>query len=193
MSSDEEEVVEQPSAKSMSLRIQKKLAGMTIKSKDKMKNYVDENTGELLDHLYELAVVELKDVKGAKKLLKDLVKIVVKLGILYSKSQFNEKELAIGDDLRKKFKHTVLTMISFNEVNFTFDGEHLVSSLDSCRVLLQKLIARHLTDKSKGRVDNVFSFYGQGEILAVLYSDKHEELRQKIMGCLSKMVEDKVL
>eukprot|EP00055_Hartaetosiga_balthica_P010864 m.47704 g.47704 ORF g.47704 m.47704 type:complete len:194 (-) comp7351_c0_seq1:117-698(-) len=193
MSSDEEEVEQQPSAKSMSLRLQKKFAGMTIKSKNKMKNYVDENTGELLDHLYELALVELEDAKGAKKLLKDLVKIVVKLGILYSKSQFNEKELEIGNDLRKKFKHTVLTMISFNEVDFTFDSDHLVTNLDSCRLLLQKLISRHLTDKSKGRVDNVFGFYGQADILTSLYSEKHTELRQKAMTCLSKMVEDNVL
>jgi hypothetical protein len=28
--------------------------------------------------------------------------------------------------------------------------------------LVQKLISRHLTDKSKGRVENVFGFYGSG-------------------------------
>lgn len=28
--------------------------------------------------------------------------------------------------------------------------------------MLQKLISRHLTDKSKGRVDNVFGYYGSG-------------------------------
>ena len=33
-----------------------------------------------------------------------MIKIVVKLSLLYQKSQFSAKELALGEDLRKKFK-----------------------------------------------------------------------------------------
>jgi acetylornithine deacetylase/succinyl-diaminopimelate desuccinylase-like protein len=63
-----------------------------------------------LDNLYDLALRELGEKKAAKKILKvchldvvmvgltptwlqDLVKIVVKLALLYQKSQFNQKEL----------------------------------------------------------------------------------------------------
>jgi hypothetical protein len=33
-----------------------------------------------------------------------MIKIVVKLSLLYQKSQFSAKELTLGEDLRKKFK-----------------------------------------------------------------------------------------
>lgn len=96
VSSGEEDVADVGTGKNsagMALRMQKKLLGMTIKSKGAVKNFVDENTGELLDNLFDLAVLELDDTKMAKKVLKDLIKLIVKLGLLYSKNQLNDVEL----------------------------------------------------------------------------------------------------
>ena len=80
--------------------------------------------------------------------------------------------------LRSKFKMMVLTMISYHDVAFTYDSAFLTARFVECKVcvrcgrqqsppqdLVQKLIARHLTDKSKGRVENVFTFYGGGVML----------------------------
>jgi len=178
----------------MALRVQKKLLGMTLKSKESIKSHIDDNTGVLLDKLYDVAYLKLGDKKAAKKVLKDLIKIVVKLGLLYQKGQFNSKELAFGEELRKKFKQCVLTMISYHDVAFTFDQAYLSNILVECKDLLQKLISRHLTDKSKGRVENVFSFYGNGELLANLYNDPaYKELFEQIIKSMEKMVEDRVL
>eukprot|EP00043_Microstomoeca_roanoka_P016972 m.175982 g.175982 ORF g.175982 m.175982 type:complete len:198 (-) comp16552_c14_seq1:399-992(-) len=197
MSSDEEidEVqVTGGRSKSIALRLQKKLLGMTVKSKEQVKGYIDDNTGELLDHLYEFAVRESGDDKVAKKVIKDLIKILVKLGLLFNKSQFNSKELALLEDFRKRTKHGALTLISYHEVAFTFDQQYLANVFRECRDLLQKVIARHLTDKSKGRVDNVFSYYGDGDRLARLYNDeKFADIRAKAMATLSKIVEENVL
>eukprot|EP00045_Choanoeca_perplexa_P005693 m.47885 g.47885 ORF g.47885 m.47885 type:complete len:198 (-) comp13248_c0_seq1:73-666(-) len=197
MSSDEEFDEGEPvqgASKSLALRFQKKFAGMTMKSKESIKNYIDDNTAELLDNLYDLALRELGEKKAAKKVLKDLVKIVVKLALLYQKSQFNQKELVIGEKLRSKFKMTILTMVSYFDVAFTFDAEFLCTITEECRQLLQNLIARHLTDKSKGRVDNVFGFYGNGTVLTKLYNQPdYKDLLDNIVRCMRKMIAENTL
>ncbi|EDQ90475.1 uncharacterized protein MONBRDRAFT_31877 [Monosiga brevicollis MX1] len=196
MSSDEE-MADEPvkgASKSLALRIQKKFLGMTVKSKGSIKNYIDDNSGELLDCLYDLALRELGDKKAAKKVLKDLIKVVVKLGLLYQKGQFNQKELTVGNELRGKFKMAILTMVSYYDVAFTFDAEFLCDLLNQCREALQALIARHLTDKSKGRVNNVFGFYGNGDVLTKLYNTpEYKDLLDNIIKCMRQMIADNVL
>lgn len=90
--------------------------------------------GELLDHVYDLAVLDLQNVKVAKKLLKDLIKMIVKLGLLYRHNQFNEAELAMGQKLSSKFKMIVLTMISYHDVAFSFDAQFLSDLIGQCEV-----------------------------------------------------------
>lgn len=174
----------------MALRMQKKLLGMTIKSKGAVKNFVDENTGLLLDNLYDLALLELDDTKMAKKVLKDLIKLIVKLGLLYTKNQLNDKELAAGDKMRKKFRMVVLTMLSYHEVAFSFDQSFLENVFEECRDIMLSMIQRHLTEKSQDRCTNVFGFYGGGELLDNLYNnERYTEIRGKIMANLTVMVE----
>ena len=76
MSDDEGELVDtatgkakKGAGKSLGLRIQKKLIGMTVKSKGAAQRFIDDNSGELLDHLHDLALRELGP-KQAKDLLK---------------------------------------------------------------------------------------------------------------------------
>lgn len=71
------------SRRNTGLRLQKKMLGMGVKSKDAAKHFIDDDAGALLDVLYELSLKVSGDVKVAKKLLKDVVKIAVKLGLLY--------------------------------------------------------------------------------------------------------------
>ena len=44
-------------------------------------------------------------------------------------------------------------------------------SLPGVQKLLKSQITRHLTAKSKGRVDNVFDFFGKEELLTKMYTD----------------------
>lgn len=90
--------------------------------------------GELLDNLYQLALEDTGEKKLAKKLLKDLIKIVVKLALLYRHNQFSAEELAVGEKFRKKFRMTVLTMISYHDVAFTYDESFLTNLFSECRV-----------------------------------------------------------
>lgn len=93
----------------------------------------------------------------------------------------------VGDKLQSKLKMTILTVISYHDVAFTFDAAFLTSLFDTIKVdifkmktlfmtilmhqeLLHALIARHLTDRSKDRVENVFKFFSNGE---THYIDSH--------------------
>eukprot|EP01147_Barroeca_monosierra_P006086 gene6086-7372_t len=163
---------EKAPSKSLALRFQKKMLGMTVKSKEKVRGYIDDTTSDLLDLLYDFAVTDTGDDKVAKKVLKDTIKIMVKIGLLISKSQFSEKELGLLENFRKKVKHGALTIVSYHEVAFTYDQEYLSRTIQESRDILQQVIARHLTDKSKARVNNVFGYYGDGERLTRLYNDE---------------------
>lgn len=193
MSSDEEDgdnAAGPPKAKNLGLRIQKKLMGMAVKSKGAAKNFIDEESGEILDSLHEIALKYSGDVKVAKKQLKDLIKIAVKLGLLYRHGQFNDEELGIGRRFQSKFKMAALTMISYHDVAFTFDASFLSDVMTESKSLLKSQINRHLTKKSHGRVDNVFNFFGSEDLLTKLYTDpEYKDLLDKFYAQLSPLVE----
>ena len=87
-------------------------------------------------------------------------------------NQFNAKELEVGAKFRKKFKTTAFMMMSYHDVAFTYDEDILVESFLECKALCQEQIARHLSAKSVGRVENVFGFFGAPDCLTALYTDE---------------------
>lgn len=181
-------------ARSLGLRMQKKLLGMTVKSKSVAKAFVDDNTGELLDNLYEVAKMYHKDSKPAKKFMKNMIKIFVKIGFLYNKSQLNDEEQEIGRKLQSKLKMAILTVISYHDVAFTFDAAFLTGLFTGIKEQLHALIARHLTDRSKERVDHVFQFFCNADMLAHLYTDPaYKDVFERVIRCLNKIVESNVL
>eukprot|EP00040_Diaphanoeca_grandis_P040037 m.261027 g.261027 ORF g.261027 m.261027 type:complete len:195 (+) comp41138_c0_seq1:102-686(+) len=192
MSSDEEDAapLEKGDSKSLSLRIQKKMLGMTLKSTASAKHLVDETSGELLDTLHDIALKFSGSTKIAKKQLKDLIKIAVKFGLLYRHSQFNSEELATGNKFKSKFKMAALTMISYHDVAFTFDAAFLAKLMEDCKTMMKSMITRHLTAKSQGRVDNVFTFFGADALLTQLYTNpEYKDLLRRLVSGLNKQVE----
>ncbi len=79
---------------------------------------------------------------------------MVKLGLLYRHSQFSADELSsfacrlfmlfescllfflkgVSTSLRSKFKMAVLTLLSYHDVAFTYDGPFILNLLDQCKV-----------------------------------------------------------
>ena len=73
-------------AQSLALRFQKKVASK-MSSKSVAKIFIDDTTGRILDNLSSL----IKDFSGSKKqaesILTDIIKIIVKIGILFKNNQ----------------------------------------------------------------------------------------------------------
>jgi len=80
-----------------------------------------------------------------------------------------------------------MTLISFYQVDHTYDRGFIIKYLSDLEDLLKKLISPHLTDKSVGRVEQVFGVVKNPDLLDSLYiPKKNEELRD----IMSRLVED---
>lgn len=169
-------------SKNLSLRIQKKIAGK-FSTKSMAKNFIDDEFSKLLDLLHFMVMQEMGEQK-AEKLIKNLIKLTVKIGILYKNSQFNDEELQLGVTLRKKLRTATLTVISFYEVDFTYDRTFLVNLVEEIGTICHKLVQRHLTPKSHGRIDMVISVFSNEELLDKVfvtdgqYRDKLPQISQ---------------
>ena len=179
------------SSKSFAIQAQKKVLGKIASNKNVAKVFVDDTTSGLFDQLYTVAKRETGSKKEAEKLLRDLIKIAVKIGVLYRNNQFNEADMKTAEIFRGQFRNTAMTIVSFHEVDFTYDQQFLTRSLEEAKQSLHSLIAAHLTQKSHGRVDHVFNYFSKGELLDKLFqSDDYKTELSEIANGLNKLMEN---
>lgn len=177
------------SSKNLGLRIQKKVLGK-FSTKSVAKSFIDDELGQMLDIVHEILSREIGNTK-AEKVVKNMIKMTVKVGILYKNSQFNDEELIIGVQLRKKLRNAALTVISFYEVDFSYDHAYLVKLIAEIGELLHKLVDRHLTPKSHQRIDNVIEIFSNRELLDKVFvtgEPYHDKLPQ-ISSAFDKVVD----
>lgn len=154
--------------------------------------FIDDTTSEILDELYRVSKEYSGNRNEAQKVVKNLIKIAVKIGVLFRHNRFSTEELGMAQDFKKKLHQGAMTAISFYEVEFTFDKAVMSELLTSCRDLLLKLVNTHLTPKSHGRINHVFNHYADPELLTKLY-DPDGPFRAhltKICNGLNKLLEE---
>nr|XP_014030731.1 unnamed protein product [Salmo salar] len=155
----------------------------------------DDVSSEILDELYKASREFTKSKKEAHKIVKDVIKIALKIGILYRNHQFSPDELDTVERFKKKMNQAAMTAVSFYEVDYTFDHHILSELLLECRDLLHALVEQHLTLRSHTRIDHVFNHFAHGEFLAELYGDG-EEYRlylRKICNGINKLLDEGTL
>lgn len=156
---------------------------------------IDDTSSEIFDELYKVTKEHTRNKKEAHKIMKDLIKVAIKIGILYRNNQFNQVELEIVDKFRKKLNQTAMTIVSFYEVEYTFDRNVLAELLNECKDLVHELVDRHLTPRSHGRINHVFNHFADVEFLTALYSldgDCRPYLK-KICDGINKLLDEKIL
>lgn len=151
------------SSRGLGLRIQKKIAGK-LSTKSVAKTFIDDTTSKLLDTMHDILAKEF-DTKKADKVVKNLIKVTVKVGILYKNHQFNDEEIALGFKLRKKLRNAAMTVVSFHQVDFSYDRAFLVALVGECSDIIHKLVERHLTPKSHQRISSFMDIFGNGDLL----------------------------
>lgn len=62
-----------------------------------------------------------------------------------------------------------MAVISFHEVDFSFDLPYLQKSLSDSQAALKTIVERHLTDKSLARIDEVFGFFNDAKLLETAF------------------------
>nr|XP_046188997.1 tumor necrosis factor alpha-induced protein 8-like protein 3 [Oncorhynchus gorbuscha] len=155
----------------------------------------DDVSSEILDELYKVSREFTKSKKEAHKIVKDVIKIALKIGILYRNHQFSPDELDTVERFKKKMNQAAMTAVSFYEVDYTFDHRILSELLLECRDLLHALVEQHLTLRSHTRIDHVFNHFAHGEFLAELYGDG-EDYRlylRKICNGINKLLDEGTL
>ena len=173
------------------LEVQKKVLSK-MASKKFTKLLIDDKTSQALDEAHVILRGYMKSKKDASKLLKNLVKIIIKIAVLQRNDQFSEKELVLAKKMHTKLKTTALTLVSFYEVDFTFDQYVLSKHVNELRGQIHALIEVHLKDKSKERVNHVFDTLGDHEFLAALFNKEgplYEHLAI-VATCLKSLIEE---
>ncbi|KAL4838646.1 hypothetical protein H8958_004223 [Nasalis larvatus] len=102
-------------------------------------------------------------------MLKNLVKVALKLGLLLRGDQLGREELALLWHFRNQAHFLAMMAISFQQVDFTFDQQVLAVGLLECHDLLHQAVGPQLTAKSHSCINHVFSHLANCDFLAVLY------------------------
>ncbi|XP_052278351.1 tumor necrosis factor alpha-induced protein 8-like [Dreissena polymorpha] len=178
-------------SKGLGLRAQKKLLGK-MSSKKIAKVFIDDTTARVLDNAFRILKDYLPTKKDADKVLKYLIKTVVKIGILYRNDQFNADELKVVESFKQKFHSLSMTVVSFYTVDFTYDKTFLRHSVEECQQLLQQLIRRHLTDKSKSRLDIIFDTFNDPKLMDVVFTPggKYKDYMDKITTDMNALMDE---
>ncbi|XP_038073409.1 tumor necrosis factor alpha-induced protein 8-like protein 1 [Patiria miniata] len=132
--------------------------------------FIDDTMGGVLDSLSGLLRQYTGNKKDADKIIKNIIKVTIKIGILHRNEQFNQEELALAESFRKKFRTLIMTFVSFYEVDFSYDRPYLTELLDTCALMLTRLVERHLRDKSIGRIDHVFKFFSNSAFMETVFT-----------------------
>lgn len=113
------EEMETFSSKNMAMKAQKKILSQ-MASKSMAQMFIDDTSSEILDELYRVSKEYSGNKTEAQKVIKDLVKIAVKIGVLFHHNRFTPEELALAQNFKKKLQQGAMTAISFHEVTQHF-------------------------------------------------------------------------
>ncbi|XP_069082968.1 tumor necrosis factor alpha-induced protein 8 isoform X2 [Pleurodeles waltl] len=178
-------------SKYLAMQVQKKILGK-MASKSIATTLIDDTSSYVLDELYRVTKEFTQSKKEAEKITKDLIKVIIKLAVLHRNNQFNQDELAQLELFKRKVHQLAMTVVSFHQVDYTFDRNVLSKLLNECRDMLHQIIQRHLTAKSHGRVDHVFDHFSDCEFLAALYNPfgPYKPHLQRISEGVNKMLDE---
>ncbi|XP_031771419.1 tumor necrosis factor alpha-induced protein 8-like protein isoform X4 [Apis florea] len=174
-------------ARDLGLRAQKKLLGRVVSTGAGRSLLIDDATTSLLDNLYKLMERAAKtnpslDKKQPEKVLKNIVKLSIKVGLLQRNQQLNVTDDAKLAEIRTALRAVAMSVVSFYELEFSFDRAYLIKSLERCRTAIQTFIKPHLTDKSQDRCDQVFDFLTHSDFLDSVFRQDSEH--RPILGML---------
>ncbi|KAF5285434.1 hypothetical protein FQA39_LY16688 [Lamprigera yunnana] len=178
-------------ARDIGLRAQKKILSR-MAGKHVARALIDDVTASLLDNLYSLAKQYSRNKKEAEKLIKNIIKIVIKLGVLHRNNVFSAEELNYLEHVKTKLHMAVMAVISFHEVDFSYDRNYLISALNESHKCLQFIVSKHLTEKSLSRIDSVFHFFANDHFLDAVFKtcSEYKDTLSRIVADLNKAIDN---
>lgn len=119
------------------------------------------------------------------------IQVVVKVGVLQRNEQFSQEEQRLGDELQRKLRSLAMSVVSFYEVDYSYDRQFLAGSVEQCAALLRNLVRAHLTPKSLARADHVFGFFSCPETLDSIFrkDSVHRDVLAKVVADLHRALD----
>ncbi|XP_048212805.1 tumor necrosis factor alpha-induced protein 8-like protein 2 [Perognathus longimembris pacificus] len=177
------------SSRNLALQAEKKLLSK-MAGRSVVHLFLDEASGAVLDELYRVSKEYTRSRAQAQRVLKDLVKVAVKVAVLHRNGCFAPGELALAARFRQKLRQGAMTALSFGEVDFTFEAAVLAGLLAECRDALLELVAGHLTAKSHGRIRHVFDHFADPGLLEALYGPDFTQHLGRICAGLRRLLDE---
>ncbi|VDP11801.1 unnamed protein product [Soboliphyme baturini] len=176
------------SSKSLSVKAQKKILSK-IANRTVAHHFISDQSARLLDNLYKL-LKEFYTKKEAEKVVKNIIKMAIKIAVLGHNDQFSPADLSIFSKFQEKLHSIMLSVVSFHQVDFSYDKLYLRKLIGETENLLTNLIASHLTEKSVQRVHMVFQYLGATEFLDFLFT--HGGGGKQISNSMKKLIFDDI-
>ncbi|XP_073959988.1 tumor necrosis factor alpha-induced protein 8-like protein [Choristoneura fumiferana] len=172
-------------ARDISMRAQKKFLSRVGGSASARALVLDDHAAKLLDQF--LCVLRSRvEKREAEKMVKHVIKAAVKLGVLRRHSQLSPADDRALAAFRTKFHTVLMAVVSFSEVDFSYDREFLQDALRESHQSLKSVVERHLSDKSVSRLAGVFALVSRADLLDSLFADKIDEDVLKLTRMLRK-------
>ncbi|XP_053611629.1 tumor necrosis factor alpha-induced protein 8-like protein isoform X2 [Plodia interpunctella] len=156
-------------ARDISLRAQKKFLSRVGGAASARALVLDEHAAKLLDQFLTV-LRERVEKREAEKLVKHVIKAAVKLGVLRRHGQLSPADERALAAFRSKFHTVLMAVVSFCEVEFSYDRGFLQDALRESHQSLKSVVERHLSDKSVSRLAGVFTLASRAELLDSLFA-----------------------
>ncbi|XP_048484536.1 tumor necrosis factor, alpha-induced protein 8-like protein 2 A isoform X2 [Plutella xylostella] len=179
-------------ARDISLRAQKKFLSRVGGAASARALVLDDQAAKLLDQF--LCVLRSRvERREAERLVKHVIKAAVKLGVLRRHQQLSAPDERALAAFRSKFHTVLMAVVSFCEVEFSYDRGFLQDALRDSHQSLKSVVERHLSDKSVSRLAGIFSLVSRPELLDSLFAGKVDDDVLKLSRMLRKELDKGVL
>ncbi|CAI4221445.1 unnamed protein product [Auanema sp. JU1783] len=142
------------SAAALSVKAQKKLASK-LANRTVTRLFISDATNRLLDDLSDV-LKEVFPKKDAEKVVKNIIKLSVKIGILAQNNILNHDEINQLFVVQKYLHSLALAVISFQKVAYSYERSYFLQAMSNLKQSLAPLVGVNLSDKSMKRLDHVF-------------------------------------
>uniref|UniRef100_W5MM33 Tumor necrosis factor, alpha-induced protein 8-like 2b n=1 Tax=Lepisosteus oculatus TaxID=7918 RepID=W5MM33_LEPOC len=181
------------SSKDMAMQMQKKILSR-MASKSMVQMFIDDTIikSRTSEHLSRTRSADNGDKEHKKQVVYDCILVTCRVVILLKSQLFLINEVTSHSPFRNKNETKRRRRLGSSKVEFTFDKAVMAEILTDCRDMLLRLVDKHLTAKSHGRINHVFNHFADTELLTQLYNPggPFRPNLQKICTGLNKLVEE---
>ena len=131
-------------------------------------------------------ILQTDNKKESEKTTQNIIKITIKLGVLLRGGKFSSEEKESLLKIQRNLNTICKTLISFFEVDHTYERSFVIKYLTDLETLLKTLISKHLTEKSVSRVEQIFGVVKTPEFLDSIYVPQKNDAMREIMAVVVK-------